>query len=418
MSRLLHTSDWHIGKSLYRYSRDEDFDAVLAEIVAIARESRPDLIVHSGDLFDSSRPPHREMVRAMRALDELAAVAPTVVLAGNHDSPGLFELFGHFCGPSRGRGLYFIDRLRQPREGGVLTFDACGGEQRIRLAVMPFVHPNRFRQRSSVFGTTYADYAEAMRGLQAELMAGLREGFDPGRDVLVFAAHVFIAGAQRSNSERRVDTDAAYAISPADLPPVSYAALGHIHAPQSVAGVPAATSARYAGSPLPLDFGEVGEAKSVVVVDADPGRQVRVRRRPLTSGRPLAVFNGTLDELHAEAGQYAGAFLKAVITGEEADAQLGQKVAEIVPDAILISALPARDASPDMVLDTDPGDEPDLPDAFRAYLAGRGLVGSGVEAAVTTFTHLLGELDEESPAPALAEELLHDVLANTWTAAS
>lgn len=87
MSRLLHTSDWHLGHILHGHPRDEDFDAVLAEIVAIARESQPDLIVHSGDLFHSSRPTVRDMFRAMRALRELAAIAPTVVVAGNHDSP-------------------------------------------------------------------------------------------------------------------------------------------------------------------------------------------------------------------------------------------------------------------------------------------------------------------------------------------
>ncbi|MFH8789106.1 metallophosphoesterase family protein [Streptomyces roseoverticillatus] len=417
MSRLLHTSDWHLGRTLYRHSRDEDFDAVLAEIVAIARESRPDLIVHSGDLFDSSRPSWQELMRAMRALDQLATVAPTVVLAGNHDSPGYFKVLSYLSGPSRGRGLFFVDRLRPPHEGGVLTFDACGGEQRIRLAVMPFVHPNRFWERSSVFGTTYADYAAVMRGLQAQLVAGLHEGHDPDRDVLVFAAHVLIAGARPSSSERKADLEVHYAIPAEDLPAVAYAALGHIHAPQPVAGVPA-DAARYAGSPLQLDFGEAGEAKSVVIVDADPGRPVRVMPRPLSSGRPLATFTGTLDELRSMAGEYAGAFLKAVITGEEADAQLGRKVAEIVPDAILISAALAWEASPDTVLDTEPGDEPDLPDAFRAYLAEQGLPGSGAQDTVTTFVRLLGELDEEDPAPAPAEELLRAAVAKTWTEAS
>lgn len=417
MSRLLHTSDWHLGRTLYRHSRDEDFDAVLAEIVSIAHESRPDLIMHSGDLFDSSRPSPRELMRAMRVLDQLAEVAPTVVLAGNHDSPGYFELLRYLSGPARGRGLFFIDRLREPHDGGVLTFDACGGKQRIRLAVMPFVHPNRFWQRSMVFGTTYADYSAAMRGLQAQLAAGLFEGHDPDRDVLVFAAHVFIAGARPSSSERKADLETHYAIPAADLPPVAYAALGHIHAPQSVAGVPSA-AARYAGSPLQLDFGEAGEAKSVVIVDADPGRPVRVMPRPLTSGRRLATFTGTFDELSAQAGEYAKTFLKAVITGVEADAQLGRKVAEMVPDAILISAVAAREASSDTVLDTDLGNEPDLPDAFRAYLTEQGVPSSSTQDTVAAFARLLGELDEEDPPPAPAEELLRAALANRWTEAS
>ncbi|MEK2495160.1 exonuclease SbcCD subunit D [Kitasatospora purpeofusca] len=415
MSRLLHTSDWHLGRTLYRHPLEEDFDAVLAEIAGIARESEPDLIVHSGDLFDSSRPTSRELMRAMRALDELAAVAPTVVLAGNHDSPAYFEFLAYMSGPSRGRGLFFADRLRAPDEGGVLTFDACGGQQRIRLAVMPYVHPNRFWQPASVFGVTYADYAAAMRGVQAELTAGLREGYDRDRDVLVFAAHVFVAGSKPSYSERSVDIDAAYATAAADLPAVSYTALGHIHAPQAVAGAPG--TARYAGSPLQLDFGEADEAKSVVIVDADPGRPVRVRTQRLTSGRRLAKFEGTLEELRAMAPQYEGAFLKAVIVGEEPNPLLVGRVAEIVPKAILINAVPAVVAAPGAVVDAGTDEKPDLPESLRAYMETKDLGESTVKAAVTAFTGLLAEVDHETPPPSPAEDVLQAALERTWTEA-
>ncbi|MEK2479045.1 exonuclease SbcCD subunit D [Streptomyces noursei] len=413
MSRLLHTSDWHLGHTLYGHSREEDFDAVLAEIVAIAQESQPDLIVHSGDLFHSSRPTARDLMRAMRALDELAAVAPTVVLAGNHDSPAYFEFLNLVSGPSRGRGLFFIDRLRPAHDGGVLTFDGCGGEQQIRLAALPFVHPNRFWQRSAS-ETSYANYAEAMRGLQVELMEALHEGYDPGRDVLLFTAHLYVTGANRSKSERAVDE--SFEIAPEDLPVVSYAALGHIHRPQPVRG-PKFT-ARYAGSPLPMDFGEADESKSVVIVDADPGRPVRALPRRLSSGRRLAHFNGTLDELKAMAAQYDGTFLKPVITGEEPDALLSHKIAEIVPHAILINPAPAREAADGAVLDCDSVDEPDLPDAFRAYLAREGLSSADAESTVTAFNQLLNELDDETPPPVPAEELLRTALEDTWTEAS
>ncbi|MEC4020348.1 metallophosphoesterase family protein [Streptomyces sp. H27-D2] len=412
MSRLLHTSDWHLGHTLYGHPREEDFDAVLAEIVAIAQESRPDLIVHSGDLFHSSRPTVRDLMRAMHSLGELAAVAPTVVVAGNHDSPAYFEFLNYMSGPAWGRGLSFIHRLRPGHDGGILTFDACGGEQRIRLAAIPFVHPNRFWQRSAP-GTSYADYAEGMREVQAELVEALHEGYDPGRDILLFAAHVLIAGARSSPSERVVDE--AFETGPGDIPVVSYAALGHIHRPQTVEGLK--FTARYAGSPLPMDFGEAGESKSVVIVDADPGRPVRALPRRLTSGRRLANFTGTLDELKAAADQYDGTFLKPVITGEEPDVLLGQRIAEIVPGAILINPAPAREAVDGAVLDSDVDDEPDLPDAFRAYLAQEGLSSAAAESTVTAFIHLLNELDDETPPPVPAEELLRTALDDTWTEA-
>ncbi|MFB6931286.1 metallophosphoesterase family protein [Streptomyces chartreusis] len=414
MSRLLHTSDWHLGHTLYGHSREEDFAAVLAEIVAIAQESRPDLIIHSGDLFHSSRPAIHDQFRAMRTLRQLAAIAPTVVVAGNHDSPVHFDFFDYMTGSSCGRGLFFIGQRRPARDGGVLTFDACDGEQRIRLGVLPFVHPNRFWQHSSTSGTSYADYADAMRGLQGELLEAMHERYAADRDILVFTAHVFVAGATTSPSERAVGDD--FETPPTDLPEVSYAALGHIHRPQVIESLK--FTARYAGSPLPMDFGEANETKSVVIVDADPGRPVRALPRRLSSGRRLAEFNGTLDELKAEAAQYVGTFLKPTITGEEPGGLLSQKIAEIVPHATIINPTPARAAADGTVLESDLGDEPELPDAFRAYLASEGLSGEAAESTVTAFLHLLHELDDETQAPTPAEELLRAALEDTWTEAS
>ncbi|MFJ2232172.1 metallophosphoesterase family protein [Streptomyces halstedii] len=414
MSRTLHTSDWHVGHTLYGHTREEDFDAVLAEIVDIAQESRPDLIIHSGDLFHTSRPTVVDLKRAVRALHALADVAPTVVVAGNHDSPGYFEFLNIVSGPSRGKGLFFIDRPRPAREGGILSFDACGGEQRIRLAAMPFVHPNRFWRSSSTSGMTPADYAAGMRDLQAELLEALHEGYDPSRDVLLFTSHVYVAGAKRSPGERAVHE--AFEVPAEDLPEVSYVALGHIHRPQPVPGIE--FPARYAGSPLPMDFGEASDSKSLVIVDADPGRQAKVLPRPLSSGRRLAYFPGTLDELRAQAARYDGTFLKADITGEEPGTLLTREVTEIVPNAILVGPVRAREETAEAVLDDAPGDEPDLPDAFRAYLAREGMNSLVAESTVSAFTQLLNEIDDETPSPVPAEEQLRIALSDTWTEAS
>ncbi|MER7911790.1 exonuclease SbcCD subunit D [Streptomyces sp. NPDC096068] len=413
MSRLLHTSDWHVGHTLHGHPRTEDFDAVLAEIVAIARETQPDLIVHSGDLFHSARPSPRDMLRALRTLAGLAAIAPTVVVAGNHDSPVFFDVFEVLTGPSVGRGLFFVGRYRPADEGGVFAFDGCGGQERIRLAALPFVHPNRFWQQSSS-GPSYGDYAKGMRELQAGLVKAMREEYDPDRDVLFFTAHVYVTGADRSKSERAMD--ASFEIAAEDLPDVSYTALGHIHLPQAVRS--GTLTARYAGSPLAMDFSEADQPKGVAIVDAEPGRPVRVRIRRLTSARRLARFEGTLDQLRAEAAEYDGTFLKPLISGEKPDVALHQKIAEIVPHAVIIKPALAEEAATDAVLDFDPGEEPQLPDAFRAYLAREGLTDADTQAAVTAFTQLLNEVDHEAPPPVLAHELLRAALDNPWTETS
>ena len=161
----------------------------------------------------TGRPPS-DLRRCLGALRDLSRVAPVVVLAGNHDSPALMEAldfavnaFAGDASPGAAPRLRFVTRARHPRDGGILDYPARGGEQRIRLAPLPFVHQNRFLDSFTSPGTATRDYAQHLREVQAELMAGLRDGYQDGRDVLVFAAHLYVGGAIPSHTERRVDID-------------------------------------------------------------------------------------------------------------------------------------------------------------------------------------------------------------------
>lgn len=416
--RLLHTSDWHLGRTVGRRPRDEDFDAVLAEITGIAQEARPDLIVHSGDLFDGWRPSAPDLGRGLRALRDLSRVAPVVVLAGNHDSPVLMETldfavneFTGEPGPGTVPRLRLVPRARHPRDGGILDYPACGGEQRIRLAPLPFIHQNRFLDSFTTPGTATRDYAQHLRDVQAGLTAGLHDGYQNGQDVLIFAAHLYVGGAIPSHTERRVDIADTYATEAEALPPVSYAALGHIHRPQAIAG--SAGTARYAGSPLQLDFGEAGEDKSVVVVEASPGRPVRVEIVPLTAGRRLVDFDGTLAELRAQAGQIDNAFVRAVISGDQPVLQLATAAQDAAPRATFISVDPRREASQAAILDRTAadGDQPDLPELFRSYLATAELPSGVAGHVMATFGDLLDDADSEEPGLLGEENLLEAALS-------
>src|SRR5262249_52967317 len=131
---------------------------------------------------------------------------------------------------------------------------------------------------------------------QQALARGLTHGYDPGRHVLVLVAHLFVTGARFSTSERPLTVSDVYATHCERLPQVSYAAYGHVHRPQRL---PGPVAGRYAGSVVQLDFGEAGEQKEVVIVDAAPGRPARVETRPLSAGRPLRRIEGTLAEIQA-----------------------------------------------------------------------------------------------------------------------
>jgi DNA repair protein SbcD/Mre11 len=415
--RLLHTSDWHLGRTVGQRPRDGDFDAVLGEITGIARDTHPDLIVHSGDLFDSYRPGAPDLARCLHALRDLSAVAPVVVVAGNHDSPALIDAldfavsaFGAGDAPGDVPRLKFVARVRHPRGGGILDYPSRDGEQRIRVAALPFIHQNRYLDEFASPATATRDYARYLSDVEAVLERGLLDGCEPGRDVLVLAAHLYVQGAIPSWTERPLEMKDTYLTEADALPAVSYAALGHIHRPQAITR--GGITARYAGSPLQLDFGEAGEDKSVVVVDADPGRPVRIELVPLRAGRRLADFTGTLEELRAQAAQIGNAFVRAVIVSDEPIPHLAAAAKDAAPQATFVAIDLRCAASQVAVLDrTDAEEEePGLPDLFADYLTGRVPAGAVADDILTTFSALLADVGREDPGIFREEALLRSAL--------
>ncbi|MFJ3644440.1 exonuclease SbcCD subunit D [Streptomyces murinus] len=420
--KLLHTSDWHLGKRLERRSRDSEFDAVLAEIAEIARQTQPDLIVHSGDLFDRYALSPGDLMRAFRALTALRAIAPVVVVGGNHDSPHWFDvldhLFQNIAAPDD-HTVTFVHTAADGSGGGrVIDFPTRDQTQRIRLAALPFIHPNRFMHLFPGLGTTHGAYAQGLRELQEDLIAQLREGYSPQHDVLVFATHLYLSGALLSGSERHLDVNDAYAAAPDDLPSVNYCALGHIHKPQILSSKRA--TAYYAGSPLQFDFGECDDVKSVVLVEADPQRPTRPDLRNLTAGRRLKKFEGTLEELASRAEEFSNTFLDVTITSPTLIPQLSQKVATAVPDADVVYITEECAETRVTPLDSSdlPEEEPELTESFRAYLTEHGTPGRVADEVLAAFASLLHHPDGDEPPPCPAELVLQEALDTPWTPGS
>lgn len=405
MARLFHTSDWHVGKSLRGVSRTPDHEAVLLEIVEQARAAEPDLIIHSGDVFDGLRPATPDLRLALSTLNELGGIAPTVVLAGNHDSGGLFEVFAMLLG--EGSQVRFVSKARAPAAGGIIDVNAGDGT-RLRLAPVPFVHANR---QVDWFGDPQrfmAVYATRMQLINDILREGLEEGFDPARDVLLYAAHLHVSGAHLSGSERLVHVSETYAAESAGLPIVSYSALGHIHKPQQVPG----RQAFYVGSPMQLDYGEAGEPKSSIVVDLVPGRPAEVERLPLSSGRSLLELRGSFEEITARAPQVGIELLRVVVESEEPILDLADALAEQFPRATLVE-VDERIASRTLVA-LDPSDaetdapEPTYLELLDLYLQGIVTGDKTVPAAKVQnlFSTLHETLHDEGPPLAQVAEIM------------
>jgi exonuclease SbcD len=367
MASVLHISDWHVGAGLYRCDRSSDHAAVLEETVGLAREHAPDLVLHTGDVFDALMPGHRAMRQAVDALQQLAEVAPVVVVAGNHDHPRLFEVFARLVGPSS--RVVFVPRVLPPAEGGIIDLETERGE-RLRVAPVPFVHQNRFVDWFGEDTRIHATYADKLRMINRALHDGLVDGYDPSADVLVYAAHLHVAGAVLGGSERRVHVTQEYATGPDALPAVSYAALGHIHKPQDVTG---AVTAAYAGSPLALDFGERDELKSLVLVECEPGRPAQPTRLPLEGARPLRLLRGPVEEVEAAAATVGEAIVKVIVECAEPVEGIVDHLRSLMPDAQIVEIVEdvaSRRLEPAHLVAEDR--EQTIDELFDEYLAAKG----------------------------------------------
>ncbi len=412
--RVFHTSDWHLGRQIGRYRRDPEFDAVLDEIAEIAADFSPDLIVHSGDLFDGPRPSLDDVRRAAAALRRLGEIAPVVVVAGNHDTRYVLGFLDYLLSDmgNRPNDQARVRFATDARPDGLLVaeYPAADGDLTLRVGALPYLHPNRFAYDFADPASATASYAERIRAVQADVYRRLAA--DRGRrDLLVFAAHLFVEGAAPSYSERPVSIAADYAASPADLPGVDYGALGHIHKPQRVdrAGFPA----RYAGSPLQLDFGETRDTKSVVLAEISPGEPPRIELAPLTSGRRLINLTGTLEEIAQRADRVGDAWVKAMVTVDGPTPSLPETLALMLPQATVVTIRESRPGAEKLVLDRDDSatELPGVEELLHEYLAGRGVAGPALDHVMATLSDVQAELDPDDPSPSCEEDLLTAAIA-------
>jgi exonuclease SbcD len=295
--RVLHTSDWHVGKRIGRYDRADEYREVIDEVVAVADQETVDLVLHSGDLFDRPVPPIEAMDVAFSGLVALTdgGRRPVVVIAGNHDSAGFFEALAPFL---RGQNIHLVGEIKRPDAGGVLDLETPGG--RAVVSCFPFLREGRAFHVWDAVDDHYKQYADRLRGISEAYSA--YAGELAAKDAVQFlVAHFLVGGVKvhghgAPRGERALHMGEAYAATSEAIPPgPQYVALGHIHAPQPVPG--SKVPAEYAGSLLELDFGEAGEQKRVVVVDVDPGLPATVRSVPLSGGRRLVRAKGDWQEL-------------------------------------------------------------------------------------------------------------------------
>jgi DNA repair protein SbcD/Mre11 len=374
--KILHTSDWHVGRRIRGRDRSDEHRAVLAELVTIAAGAEVQLVVVAGDVFDMSAPtPAAEQI-VWRGLLDLAEVAPVVVIAGNHDNPGRLEAVAPLLELGR---IVVCSEPSPPDQAGVMAYEELG----IKVAMLPFVSQRGIVRAEQIMGSDPDQHAGAYEERIKRLIEALTASMTPDT-VNLLAGHLTVHGAQEGGGERQAHIF-GYAV-PASVFPghLSHVALGHLHRQQKV---PHGGSVWYSGSPLQLDFGEVDDRKGALLVEASPGLPSKVTAVPLTSGRRLVTLRGTLEQVLAHADDVEGAYVKVELT-EKARVGLADTVRTAIPGAVdvtLLKPAPARSQTIESRRAISPTD------AFHRYLEDNNVGDERVEA-------LFAELFDEATA--------------------
>jgi DNA repair protein SbcD/Mre11 len=279
--RLLHTSDWHLGRSLHQADLSSAQEAFVDSVVATVVEERVDAVLLSGDVFDRALPP----VEAMQLFDDALcrlrdAGAAVVVISGNHDAAPRLGDKSALLDPR-------VSIRTDPRAVGrpVVLEDAHG---EVAVYGVPYLEPAAVRDALPGDDTGPGHTAVLTRAMAA--VHADRTRF--GRSVVL--AHGWVTGGEASDSERDIAVGGVAQVPVSLFDGVDYVALGHLHRPQSVRD-----EVRYIGSPLPYSFSEAGAVKSSWLVELGPSGLVSVEAVPAPVHRDLVVLRGRLDELLA-----------------------------------------------------------------------------------------------------------------------
>jgi exonuclease SbcD len=298
--KLLHTSDWHLGKRLEDFSRIEEQQAVLQEICEIADHEQVDAVLVAGDLFDTFNPPTEAVDLFYRTLKRLTnnGKRPVIAIAGNHDSPDRIEApdpLARECGiifagyPNSIVPLFELEaglKILQSEEG-FLELQLPGNEVPLRLLLTPYA--NEFRLKTYL---GHENSEEELRSVLQEKWQKLATKYCDEKGVNVLVTHLFVMKKGGVMPEEPADekpilhVGGAQVIYSANIPTqIQYTAIGHLHRMNRVDSLPC--HVYYSGSPLSYSFAEANQKKYVLVIDAEPAKKVTVRELELTKGKKL-----------------------------------------------------------------------------------------------------------------------------------
>ncbi|PLU61155.1 exonuclease sbcCD subunit D [Sinorhizobium medicae] len=331
--KILHAGDWHLGRQFYGQSLEVDHDSILDQVLGAVRTCSPDVLVIAGDIFDRASPPATAVRQFNSFIRTVHADCDTsiVLIAGNHDSGDRIASYASLADPKR----LLIRGPLSPEERPLILEDEYGP---VVFSGLPF--GNEFSARECYGNGSISCPADVV----AAQVACARTHV-PGNARWVIAAHVFVANATPSESERSLQIGGIETVPSSVFDGAHYVALGHLHRPQSAGG----EHIRYSGSPLAFGFDEAGSSKSLTMVDLAADGSVTLQQLPINPPRAVRVMKGEFEELRDIGSREPSEdFIKLVLTDKKLLIDPMGRIREHYPNALALTY--ERDESSEPIL--------------------------------------------------------------------
>lgn len=332
--KLLHTSDWHLGRTLHGVDLSEAQDEFLAGLVRLVGDHAVDCVVVSGDVFDRAIPSTDALRSYERALGQLADLATVVVVAGNHDSAIRLGFTGTLLRP----GIH----IRTDPTTVDQAIQLHDHHTAVLLYAIPYLDPDHCRHLLSdgdapLTRSHQAVMAAATARISADRKKAAAANARPVRSVVV--AHAFVVGGTSCDSERDIQVGGIASVDPSLFAEHDYVALGHLHRQQFV---PGAGNCAYAGSPLRYSFDESADAKSVTLVTLTEAGLSSVEQVDIAQPRPMNTLSDRLDDLLRVdvVERHRDSWLRIEVTDDARPPRLYERIREHYPHALSIQHRP------------------------------------------------------------------------------
>lgn len=387
--RFIHTADWHLGRLFHGASLTDDQALLLDQLVDLARDAKPDVVLVAGDVYDRAVPPPD----AVQALDDalsrlvLDLKVPVVLIAGNHDSPGRLNFGSRLLA---GRRLYVTGHL--PPQCAPLVLE--DGHGPVHFYSIPYAEPSTVRQCLECPEIT--GHNAAMAAVLDRVRAA-----HPASARSVVIGHAFVAGGRECESERPLSVGGAGTVDAGCFSGFHYTALGHLHCPQVLGD---RGTVRYCGSLMKYSFDESDQTKSVHLVEMDGSGVCRCETIALRPRREVRRVAGLMADLLSGAPGDGSKddYLEVMLLDAGPVLDSMGRLRDVYPNVLHIrrpeqadGATPASDRPNVRVMD-----DAQLFKAFYAHVTSGELTGEQ-EAA---FVHIVDELRRREREGASAAE--------------